>query len=200
MGWEAGTLAAAQAPCSGERTALPADAGAERLERDAFEVSGRVKFFDALKRFGFIVPDDGRSDVLLHVSCLQASGHATVHAGARVQALVYDGPKGLQALRLLSMDESTAVHPSQLVQRTHTKVEAESDWEEMVVRWYNLQRGFGFVHRGEGSDDVFVHAETLRRWGVAALRPGQTVEVRWGTTDKGRMAAEIRTAGGAAAP
>jgi len=158
----------------------------------AFEVSGRVKFFDAPKRFGFIVPDDGRADVLLHISCLHAAGHATARMGARIQALAFRGPRGLQALRVLSIDESTAVHPSQLVQRTHAKVEAESDWEEMTVRWYNLKRGYGFVNRGEGAPDVFVHADTLRRWGVQPLRPGQVVEVRWGTTGKGRMAAEIR--------
>jgi cold shock protein len=202
LGCEAGTVAAAPALCSAPETVSPAAdevaAAADKHPPEAFEVSGRVKFFDSLKRFGFIVPDDGRSDVLLHVSCLRASGHETAHVGARIQVLVYNGPKGLQAVRVLGMDDSTAVHPSQLVQRTHAKVEAESDWEEMTVRWYNLQRGFGFVHRGEGSQDVFVHAETLRRWGVGALRPGQTVEVRWGTTGKGRMAAEIRPARGEA--
>jgi CspA family cold shock protein len=192
LGWKAGTLAAAQAPCSGERRTHSAGPAADRLELDTFEVSGRVKFFDALKNYGFIVPDDGRPDVLLHISCLQASGHVTVHAGARVQVLVFNGPKGLQALRVLSMDESTAVDPAQVDQRTHAKVQPESDWVEVVVRWYNVQRGFGFVHEKEGAPDIFVHAETLRRWGVAALRPGQKVEVRWGTTGKGLMVAEIR--------
>lgn len=200
LGCDAGTVAAAQVPSPGAGTAWAARIApaVDGLPSDAFEVSGHVKFFDSLKRFGFVVPDDGRSDVLLHVSCLRAAGHDTAHVGARIQVLACSGPKGLQAVRVLSMDESTAVHPSQLVQRTHAKVEAESDWEEMTVRWYNLQRGFGFVHRGEGSQDVFVHAETLRRWGVGALRPGQAVEVRWGTTGKGRMAAEIRPARGSA--
>lgn len=197
QGWDAGTLAKAETavekPCRARRPALAASAAALTAEpTNAFEVSGKVKFFDSIKRFGFIVPDDGQGDVLLHVSCLRAAGHATVHAGARIQALAYNGPKGLQVLRVISMDESTAIDPAQLAQRTRAKVEPESEWEVMVVRWYNVERGYGFVHCGEGTPDVFVHAETLRRWGVGALRPGQAVEVRWGTTGKGRMVAEIR--------
>lgn len=193
---EAGSLSTAPAQSYAPPSAPPGGAecdggdGGERAE--TFEICGKVKFFDSLKRYGFIEAQDGRGDVLLHISCLRAAGYATVHAGAFIRVLAYNGPRGMQAMRVLSMDESTAVDPAQLDQRTHTKVEPESDWVEVVVRWYNLPRGYGFVHEHEGATDIFVHAETLRRWGVAALRPGQKVEVRWGTTGRGRMVAEIR--------
>jgi CspA family cold shock protein len=168
----------------------------EAARATAFEVAGTMKFFDPIKRYGFFVADNRLGDVLVHITCLQAAGYATAYEGARVRALVYAAGRGLQALEVLDMDESTAIHPSQLSQRTHAKVNPESEWEAMIVRWYNLKQGYGFINRGEGAPDVFVHAETLRRWGVAPLRPGQVVEVRWGTTDKGRMAAEIRYPGG----
>lgn len=117
---------------------------------EVFEVAGAIKWFDAGKGYGFIVPDNGLPDVLLHVTCLRAGGYQTAYEGARVQVEVLRRPKGLQAFRVLSMDESTAIHPSQLPQRTHVIVEAESGWERVMVKWFNRVRGFGFLTRGGG--------------------------------------------------
>ena len=51
---------------------------------DLVEITGVVKWFDVAKGFGFIVPDDGRPDVLLHVTCLRRDGYQTAYEGARV--------------------------------------------------------------------------------------------------------------------
>ena len=130
----------------------------------------------------------------MHVTCLRAGGHQTAYEGARVHCEVLRRPKGMQAFRILAMDESTAIHPSQL-QRTHVIVHPESDWERAMVKWFNRVRGFGFLTRGEGTEDIFVHMESLRRFGFTELRPGQFVQVRWGRGSKGCMAAELRPDG-----
>jgi CspA family cold shock protein len=173
---------------------MPAVSVEEEAALDVIEVAGTIKWFDVAKGFGFIVPDDaGMADVLLHVTCLRRDGFQTAYEGSRVVCEVLNRPKGLQALRILSMDETTAVHPSQLPpSRTHVQVTPSSGLEQAEVKWFNRIRGFGFLTRGEGTEDIFVHMETLRRYGIAELRPGQTVLVRYGDGPKGLMAAEIR--------
>jgi len=165
------------------------------------EVTGVIKWFDVAKGFGFIVPDNGMADVLLHVTCLRRDGFQTAYEGARVVVEVLVRPKGLQAFRVISMDESTAIHPAQMPPpRTHVTVTPTSGLERAVVKWFNRLRGFGFLTRGEGTEDIFVHMETLRRYGITELRPGQTVLVRFGPGAKGLMAAEVRPDGGSLGP
>jgi cold shock protein len=79
-----------------------------------FEVAGVIKWFDVAKGYGFIVPDNGLPDVLLHVTCLRRDGFQTAYEGSRVVCEVLDRPKGLQAFRVLSMDNAAATHPAQL--------------------------------------------------------------------------------------
>jgi CspA family cold shock protein len=76
--------------------------------------------------------------------------------------------------------------------RTHVVINAAGPFERAQVKWFNRARGFGFLTRGEGTPDIFVHMETLRRFGLTELNPGQWVWVRFGHGPKGLMAAEVR--------
>ena len=179
-----------------ERRRDAQEIGTER-PLDLIQVSGRIKWFDVAKGFGFIVPDNGMPDVLLHVTCLRRDGYQSANEGARIVVEAVQRPRGLQAFRVVSMDESTALHPSELpLPRTHVQVTPTSGLEAATVKWFNRLRGFGFLTRGDGTPDIFVHMETLRRYGIAELKPGERVYVRFGDGSKGLMAAEVRLADG----
>lgn len=160
---------------------------------DLVEIAGAIKWFDVAKGYGFILPDEaGIGDVLLHVTCLRRDGFNTAMEGSRIVCLIRRGDRGFQCFKVLSMDMTTATHPQELPpQRTHVSVKAESGLERAIVKWFNRTKGFGFLTRGEDTSDIFVHMETLRHYGIAELRPGQVVLVRFGRGDKGLMAAEI---------
>jgi len=157
-----------------------------------FEVSGSIKWFDPSKGYGFIVPDGNLSEILVHVSCLRRDGFKTACEGARVVCDVVNSSRGLQAVRIHAMDDSPAIHPSQLQPRTHVAVIPESDWERATVKWFNRLHGFGFLSRGPHMPDIFVHADTLRRCGFIELRHDQVVLVRYGKGPNGLVAAELR--------
>jgi CspA family cold shock protein len=59
------------------------------------------------------------------------------------------------------------------------------------VKWFNLEKGFGFVELADGSGDAFLHAAVLERAGHGAVDPGATVEVRAGPGKKGMQVTEV---------
>jgi cold shock protein len=155
-------------------------------------VDGLVKWFDIGRGYGFVIPDNGLPDILLHLSCLKRDGFDAPLEGSRVACEVVARQKGFQCLRVLSVDHSTAIHPVERKAKTHNPVSATTGWVRAKVKWFNRTRGFGFVSEGDGLGDIFVHMEILRKTGIAELIPETWIYVRYGDSNRGKMAAEVR--------
>jgi CspA family cold shock protein len=188
-------------PSENRRSQDVSDVSANSILTAPVSLSGSIKWFDVAKGFGFVVPDGGGPDILLHVTCLQRDGFRVAYEGTRLVFEAVAGRRGWQVLRIVSMDLSTAVHPSQLPPpRTHIAVIPTSPLVKVRVKWFNRLRGFGFANEGEGSPDIFLHMEVLRRYGLAEVRPDQELLVRYGPGEKGLMASEIRLVDGEGVP
>jgi cold shock protein len=166
-------------------------------------ITGRVKWFDSTRGFGFIVSDDVEGDVLLHFSVLREHGRRSVPEGALIECVPMRQERGLQARRVLSIDLSCALpvqprSPIPAGERADRKAlaDAAGEFQPVEVKWFNRVKGYGFVNRGgpdgDGEEDVFVHMETVRHAGLGELHPGQQLEARVASSAKGLTAVELR--------
>lgn len=173
---------------------------------DGERIKGTVKWFNATKGFGFITPSNGTPDVFLHLSVLRDAGYQDLQPGTTVLCDAARRQKGLQVIRVLEVDVSTA--DEQGAQREIRSERPERGFDRggardvgpggsfvgATVKWFNPDKGYGFVSQSDNARDVFIHMVTLRRSGVATLEAGQTVQVRIAEGPKGPQATEIRLA------
>jgi cold shock protein len=73
---------------------------------------GTVKWFNDVKGFGFIEPEEGGEDVFAHFSAIQMEGFRTLKQGSRVQFDLVDGPKGKLAQNICSVEVASMARHS----------------------------------------------------------------------------------------
>ncbi|MBO6688160.1 MAG: CspA family cold shock protein [Henriciella sp.] len=143
---------------------------------------GRIKWFDTVKGYGFVVPESVEGmvlnqDVMMHVSCLRDYGENSADEGARIVCDIVERERGWQVLNIIEMDRpKTAV----LRDRGEAMV-----FERAVVKWFNAAQGFGFVNRMGDPADIFIHISVMRKAGLDTLETGMELDIVTGSGQKG---------------
>lgn len=131
-------------------------------------VEAKIKWFNATKGFGFVALADGSKDAFLPMAILRRAGYDEAREGATIVCEVGIGAKGPLVLNVLNIDNSAAP-----AERRSTAVGTLDG----VVKWFEPEKGYGFIAPDGGGKDIFIHITALRRSGVAALDTGQRVRV-----------------------
>lgn len=156
-------------------------------------VTGLVKWFDPTKGYGFILDEDGGTDILLHANVLRNFGRSSVADQSRVQVLVQHTQRGVQAAEVIAIDPPAS---DGLPPIADLDIEIIEHLDSLPLRparvkWFDKSKGFGFANIFGHPDDVFIHIEVLRHSGFADLVIGEAVGVRVVEGPRGLMAAQI---------
>ena len=139
-------------------------------------VDATVKWFNASKGFGFVTLSDGTQDAFLPMAILRRAGFEDVQEGSLITCEVGVGAKGPLVVNVLNIDPSTATarDGGGGFDRRPTRPSQTLDG---AVKWFEPDKGYGFISPDGGGKDVFIHITALRRSGVNVLGPGQRVRV-----------------------
>ena len=156
-----------------------------------------VKWFNPEKGFGFVELSDGSGDGFLHATVLAQSGISAVQPGDTLEVAIGPGHTGPHVTEVLSVDRSTAVPAAPRVSSPRPATSGGpssglSVEEAGTVKWFNTEKGFGFIARDNGGKDVFVHISALGPSGLPALNEGERVTFIVAEGRKGLEAARVR--------
>jgi CspA family cold shock protein len=186
-------------PAYGSRPRQPSRSGSrENVTPSGPSVDADVKWFNLDKGFGFVELADGSGDAFLHAAILEAAGHTTVEPGSKLSVQVGVGQRGRQVTAVLAVDSRAATAPranarpsAKASSRRERPDPATATSVEGTVKWFNADKGFGFVACEDGEKDVFVHTTVVERAGLRGLDEGQRLAMKVVKTQKGREAISI---------
>lgn len=155
----------------------------------AAPVRARLKWFNAAKGFGFVIPEDNPADAFLHVTQLQKLGIHGLGEGASILCHIDYGDKGATVIDVIEILHPGVLPPDLIA--TQNPENAAPFTCKGIVKWYKPDKGFGFVTPDDGMKDIFVHKTCLDRDKIETLYPGQRVRITFKTLQKGREAVSL---------
>lgn len=160
----------------------------EMTDIESVRVIGVVKWFDAAKGYGFVVPgnasDDALSgDVMIHISVLRQYGESRADEGASIVLDAVQGDRGWQAVNVLEMEK-----PRPPVRET----ELSGEYFRVIVKWFDKTKGYGFVRRADLDEDIFIHAVVARANGIESIEPGEEFDAAIDSGSKGLFVAAAK--------
>lgn len=155
---------------------------------DVFDAN--VLWFNTAKGFGFVKLPDG-AEAYLHIRVIEAAGRTDLPEGTQLKVVVEDTSRGRQIVKVLDVQDPKA--PASVRQLDDRTEGSDAQLEiEGSVKWYNSEKGFGFISPDNGDKDIFVHATALGRSGLSTLEEGQRVVFQSGEGKKGKEVRSIR--------
>jgi len=148
--------------------------------------SGTVKWFNSQKGFGFITPDSGGEDLFVHQTAINAEGFRTLGENEKVQYDVVSENSKLKAVNvsapgggMVKGDNGGVRRGGRATPRKWPEGTPPSEGKQIgTVKWFNSDKGFGFVAPLAGGDDLFVHQSSIHAPGFRSLMEGEEVEFR----------------------
>lgn len=151
-------------------------------------VRAKLKWFNAAKGFGFVIPEDNPVDAFLHITQLQRIGIHGLGEGASILCQVDHGQKGATVVHVEKILDAGAI-PAETLQYDPDNNAIAST--KGIVKWYKVDKGFGFITPDDGMKDIFIHKTCLDKEGVKELYAGQRVRITFKTAPKGREAVSV---------
>ena len=167
---------------------------------------GVVKFFNAAKGFGFVVRDDGGEDVFVHISAVEQAGLTGLADGQPIEFTLSERNGRISATDIVIDGEPMPITGGGGGDRGPPRGaagggmgggagaggmtrETSTERYEGTVKFFNAQKGFGFVAREDGGQDAFVHISAVERAGLGTLAEGQKISFQLETDRRGKQAA-----------
>ncbi len=157
-------------------------------------ITGVIKWFNPIKGFGFIIPDEGGADILLPKIVLQDFGQSSVAEQSRITLYVQATERGMQAVEIISLTPP----PSENF--------GTSDFDDEAVpllparvKWFDTAKGFGFANIYGNNEDVFLHIDVMRKCGLSYLEAGEAISIKIKDRPTGLIATGIYSWGYAVA-
>lgn len=145
--------------------------------------TGKVKFFNVQKGFGFIQRDEGGEDVFVHISQVERAGLEGLAEGQELAFNLVDRGGKVSAADLQVTGDVVPV-PPKAPQRELTGEKAVG-----TVKFFNTMKGFGFITRDDGKEDAFVHISAVERSGLQGINEGDRFEFDLEVDRRGKYSA-----------